>query len=121
MEANFIQDEVHGKELDRVAADKGRMLRCTYDRRTKGDKFERIETLQPLFQRGLIRFNIHKKDSPGMKLLRTQLLAIEKGSKVNDDGPDALEGAIWMADKHSPRGKNTMRTGKMQKNTDRSI
>lgn len=121
MEANFIQDEVHGKELDRVAEDKGHMLRVMYDRRSKGDKYERIETLQPLFQRGLIRFNSLQKESLGMKLLRSQLLAIEKGSKINDDGPDALEGAVWMADKYSSRNANANRSGKYKKNTNRMV
>lgn len=121
MEANFIQEEVHGKELDRVAVDKGRMLRLQYDRRAKIDKFERIETMQPLFQRGLIKFNINEKDSTGMKLLRSQLLAIEKGSRINDDAPDALEGAIWMADMYSHRGAGKTRTGKHKKATHRCI
>lgn len=121
MEANFIQEEVHGKELDRVAEDKNRMLRCTYDHRAKGDKHERIVTLQPLFQRGLIRFNIHKKQTAGMKLLRSQLLAFEKGSRVNDDGPDALEGAVWMADKAGKRKGNSTRSGNYKKTKKRSI
>lgn len=121
MEANFIQDEVHGKELDRVAADKGRMLRCHFDRRGKGDKFERIQTMQPLFQRGLIIFNEDEKDSPGMKLLKSQLLAIEKGSRINDDLPDALEGAIWMADRHCNNRTKGIRNGKYIKKNHRSI
>jgi len=120
MEASFIQDEVHGKELDRVAAEKGRQLRCAFDYRKKGDKFERIETLQPLFERGLIRFNINEKDSPDMKLLRSQILAIEKGSRINDDGPDALEGAVWMADKYTKHSKPP-RSGKYKRNNNRAI
>lgn len=121
MEANFIQEEVHKKELERVEDDKNRPLRVFYDVRKKEDKFERIETMQPLFQRGLIKFNIKEKDSTGMKLLRSQLLAIEKGSKINDDLPDALEGAIWMVDKNAPRSEKSIRTGKFKRNTNRSI
>jgi phage terminase large subunit-like protein len=120
MEANFIQDEVHGKELDRVAEDRSRQLRCMFDYRDKGNKFERIETLAPLFQRGLIRFNIHEKESPDMKLLRTQLLATEKGSRINDDGPDALEGAVWMADKYTKPNKPP-RSSKYKKKNFRAI
>ncbi|MFP5039417.1 hypothetical protein [Parasediminibacterium sp. JCM 36343] len=121
IEASFIQDELHGRELDRVAAEKGYMLRVNYDKRSKGDKFQRIETLQPLFQRGLIRFNIEKKDTTGMKLLRAQLLAIEKGSRLNDDGPDALEGAIWMADKNNSRATHGTRSGQYHKPTIRAM
>lgn len=121
MEGNFIQEEMHKKELERVEEEEGRALRLSYDNRKKGDKFERIETLQPLFKRGLIRFNSHFIANNDMKLLRTQLLAIEKGSRINDDGPDALEGAIWMADKNKVRKKDGIRSGKYQKSKKRSI
>ncbi len=121
MEANFIQEEIHTKELDRVALDKGYMLRCHMDHRKKADKFERIQTMQPLFKRGLVKFNIDEKADLGMKLLRTQLLAIEKGSRINDDLPDALEGAIWMADRYNQRRGNGTRSGKYKKSTNRSI
>jgi hypothetical protein len=121
MEANFMQEEVHSKELDRVATDNSRMLRLHYDRRAKPDKFERIETMQPLFQRGLIKFNIEEKETTGMKLLRSQLLAIEKGSRINDDLPDALEGAIWMADRYNQRRAGNTRSGKYKKDTKRRM
>lgn len=121
MEANFIQEDYHKKERERVEEDKGRVLRLQNDRRAKGDKFERIQSLQPLFQRRLVRFNKKKAASPGMKLLRSQLLAIEKGSRINDDGPDALEGAIWIADKYTGRTATSTRGGKFKKKTNRSI
>lgn len=121
MEGNFIQEEWHKKELERVEKDKGRILRISFDRRDKGDKHARVMTLQPLFQRGYIRFNINKKASKGMKLLRSQLLAFEQGSKINDDGPDALEGAVWMADRSMKRGKSKTRSGKYKKNNQRAI
>lgn len=122
MEANFIQEDVHEKEFKRVAEDKNRTLRLAYDRRKKEGKLERIETMQPLFQRGLIKFNIREKNNADMKLLRSQLLAIEKGSNINDDGPDALEGAIWIADKYSGRNNNKgNRSGQYKKNLKRSI
>ncbi|HUM50478.1 MAG TPA: hypothetical protein PK431_01640 [Chitinophagales bacterium] len=121
MEANFIQEEMHKKEYERVEEDEGRPLRLLYDKRNKGDKFERIESLQPLFKRRLIRFNVNMAKSLDMKLLRSQLLAIEKGSRINDDGPDALEGAIWMADKNKPRRGSGMRSGKYKKKSNRSM
>lgn len=121
MEANFIQEDIHKGELERVEEDHGRALRVFWDKRKKEHKEERIETLQPLFQRGLIRFNEEEKDSEGMKLLRKQLLAFEKGSKINDDAPDALEGAIWIADHYGAKGGRKPRTGKYHKKTNRSI
>ncbi|MDI3319137.1 hypothetical protein [Pinibacter soli] len=120
MEANFIQDVVHGKELERVEEDKNRSLRCLFDKRSKGDKYERMVTMQPLFERGKIRFNLNKKTSPDMKLLRAQTLSIEKGSRVNDDGPDALEGAIWMADQ-AEKPHQPPRSGKYKKKNQRAM
>lgn len=121
MEANFIQEEVHKKEKERVEEDEGYVLRLLNDRRKKEGKRERIKTLESLFERLLIRFNINKKGSADMKLLRSQLLAFGKDSKAHDDAPDALEGAVWMADRHQPRRKSSMRSGKYTKNTRRSI
>ena len=77
--------------------------------------------MQPLFQRGLIIFNLDEKDTTGMKLLRSQLLAIEKGSRINDDGPDALEGAVWIADKYNTRDGHRPRGGKFKKKSNRAI
>lgn len=121
MEANFIQEEVHSKELHRVEADKGRSLRCFMDYRNKGNKKERIATLAPLFKRGLIRFNINEKNNPGMKLLRKQLLAFGDDSKVNDDLPDALESGIWFCDRYGKGVRKTIKAGKFKKNSKRSI
>lgn len=121
MEANFIQEDIHGKELERVEKEQGRRLRVFMDRRDKPAKFERIETLAPLFKRGLIRFNVLQKDNTGMKTLRSQLLGFEKGSSINDDGPDALESAIWMLDRYvEDRAKKT-RSGKAKKKSQRSM
>lgn len=121
MEANFIQEEVHKKEYERVENDKGRPLRLLYDHRKKEHKAERIMTLQALFQRLLYRFNIKKKNSPDMKLLRSQLLAFEKGSRIHDDGPDALEGATWMIDRFNKRTASKTRSGKYNKNSKRAM
>ncbi len=121
MEANFIQEEVHAKELHRIEEERGETLRCHMDKRAKGDKGERIASLQPMFQRGLVRFNAKEKTNPGMKLLRTQLLGFEKGGNINDDGPDAVEGAIWMIDKYNYESKPKPRGGKYRKNNQRSM
>lgn len=121
MESGFIQEDIHGKELDRVAKEKGRYIRCRFDTRDKPDKYQRIESLQPLFQRGLIKFNINEKTSPGMIRLRTQLLGFEKGQSINDDGPDALEGGVWIVDRYGGKGKSNTRSGKYQKKSGRAM
>lgn len=66
------------------------------DARKKPDKFQRIEALQPLFERGFVIFNEREKSHPGMMQLEEQLLMFEKGSRTHDDAPDALEGAVFL-------------------------
>ena len=40
-------------------------------------------------------YNEALKDSPDMQVGIEQTLALERGSRVHDDAPDADEGAIW--------------------------
>jgi predicted phage terminase large subunit-like protein len=64
------------------------------DKRGKDNKFDRIESMCGHFERRNVLFNIREKESPDQIRLRDQFLAFEKGSKVNDDGPDAVHGAF---------------------------
>jgi len=100
IESNFLQDLIWG-ELNTLATDKGFMLPIVGDSRKKTDKFQRIEALQPLFERGVVHFNASEQGSPGMQRLRSQFLAFEKGSRANDDGPDAVEGGIQILNSKS--------------------
>lgn len=95
MEANFMQDLMLD-EFARVGNAVGRHVPVIGDKRAKGDKFARIEAMQPLFERGLIILNEKERESPGMAVLEEQLLMFERGSKTHDDAPDALESAVWM-------------------------
>ncbi len=95
MEANFIQDSLLD-EFKEEGEKRGLQIPVLGDRRKKPDKFARIEALQPLFERGLITFNEKEKESQGMQVLVNQLLGFQRGSRINDDAPDALEGAIWI-------------------------
>lgn len=99
MEANFIQDLLLDEFKKEGAIRGGRQIPVTPDRRKKIDKYSRIETMQPLFERGFIIFNEAEKESLGMQVLIEQLLAIEAGSRLHDDAPDALESAIYMLNK----------------------
>jgi predicted phage terminase large subunit-like protein len=95
MEANFIQDSLldeFKKEGDR----RGLQIPVLGDKRKKPDKFARIEAMQPLFELGLILFNEKEKDTQGFQVLENQLLGFQRGSRINDDAPDALEGAVWL-------------------------
>ena len=93
MEANFIQDLLLDEFKKEGIARGGRQIPITPDKRKKPDKFARIEAMQPLFERGFVLF---ADRSEGTDTLIEQLLSIEQGSRVHDDAPDALEGAIYI-------------------------
>jgi len=100
MESNFLQDLLLD-EFKKAGASNSHQIPIRGDARKKPDKFARIEALQPLFERGMVIFNEKEKDSPGMMLLEEQLLMFEKGSKTNDDAPDALEGGVWILEQRT--------------------
>jgi predicted phage terminase large subunit-like protein len=95
MESNFIQS-MHLEEFRKHGEGKGDLIALRGDSRKKPDKFARIEALEPLFSQGIIFFNEKEKDSKGMQTLIEQLLLFQRGSKIHDDAPDALEGAIYL-------------------------
>lgn len=100
MEANFIQDLL----LDEFRAYGeiiGHHIPIIGDTRKKPDKFARIEAMQPIFQRELFLFNEDEKKSPGMQVLKNQLLNFEKGSIIHDDGPDAVEGGVFILNRRT--------------------
>ena len=99
MEANFMQDTI----LDEFATEgefRGYQLPIMPDRRKKPDKVQRIEAVSPLWERGFVYYNLALKDSNDMKVGIDQTLALERGSSVHDDAPDADEGAIFILQKH---------------------
>lgn len=112
MESNFLQDLILD-EFRKAGTVNGQQIPIRGDARKKPDKFARIEALQPLFERGLVIFNEKEKDAPGMMILEEQMLMFEKGSKSNDDAPDALEGAIWLLSQRTRTSTATYVVGKL--------
>lgn len=103
MEANFMQDIL----LDEFAAEgnaRGYQLPLMPDRRKKPDKLARIEAVSPLWERGFVWYNEEYRDTPDMQALVDQTLALERGSRVHDDGPDACEGGIWYLQRNTRQG-----------------
>lgn len=95
-EGSFAQDDLYKPVFDAEAEKRGWFCNIQPDRRAKGDKFMRIEsTLTTPFHRNQIYFNEKLKGGKDLKDALDQLLAFEKGSKANDDSPDALEGAVY--------------------------
>lgn len=100
MEANFIQDMML-EEYWREGEERGTMLRIRGDKRHKPDKEVRIENLTPFAEQGFIRFNQEEKHSPDMQELRNQFLGFPDAE--HDDGPDAVEGGIYILNQRTPR------------------
>lgn len=100
MEASFMQDIL----LDEFTTEgniRGYQLPITGDTRKKPDKFQRVEAISPLWERGFVFYDDSQKDDPDMQAGIEQLLAFEKGMSGNDDAPDADEGAIWILQRNT--------------------
>jgi len=96
MESNFIQD-ILMQEFFKVGEAAGRMVPIRGDDRKKPDKFTRIESLlEPLNRAGKLIFNEAEHNNPHMQRLEDQFKAFQPGSRAHDDGPDAVEGAVWI-------------------------
>ena len=95
MEANFMQDTILD-EFRREGELRGYQLPITGDKRKKPDKFQRVEAISPLWERGFVVYDETQKDDPDMLAGIDQTLAFEKGMRGHDDAPDADEGAIWV-------------------------
>lgn len=102
MEANFMQDVI----LDEFTTEgnaRGYQLPISADKRRKPDKLQRIEAVSPLWERGFVFYNEALKDSTDMQVGIDQTLALERGSRVHDDAPDADEGAIYILQQSTRR------------------
>jgi len=95
MEANFMQDMILD-EFDEEGRRRGYLLPIKADRRAKPDKFQRIESISPFWERGSAWYNDAEKEDKDMKTGIDQTLSFEKGSSAHDDSPDADEGAIFL-------------------------
>ena len=88
--------------LDEFAAEgdlRGYQLPITADNRKKPDKLQRIESVAPLWERGVVFYNEALKDSEDMQVGIDQTLSLEHGSRAHDDATDADEGAIYILQK----------------------
>ena len=95
IEANFLQD-IFLEEFRKAGKELGH-LSISGDERAKPDKYSRIEAnLEPLNRQGRLVFNEDERQSPHMRRLEEQFKAIEPSLPSHDDGPDAVEGAVWI-------------------------
>ncbi len=98
IEANFIQEELYMDEYRKEGDRRGVQLRLRGDKRAKPDKGGRIEDLTPIAESGCLRFNSKLQKDPDMITLRDQFLSFPNG---HDDGPDSVEGAIYLLNKRN--------------------
>ncbi len=115
MEANFMQD-ILLDEYDIQAGKTGHHIGIVGDHRKKPDKIDRIEALSALTERRQIRFNIKEKNSADMQEIRNQFLGFP--DYKHDDGPDAVEGGVYILNKKKGVGKEA-RTGSYRQNQSR--
>ncbi len=108
MEANFMQDTILD-EFMREGELRGYQLPMTGDKRKKPDKFQRVEAVSPLWERGFVHYDETQRDDPDMLAGIDQTLAFEKGMRGHDDAPDADEGAIWILQRDT-RQKNIVKS-----------
>lgn len=111
MEANFMQDIILD-EFTTEGNNRGYQLPLMPDKRKKPEKIQRIEAVSPLWERGFVFYNEALKGTPDMEAGIEQTLALERGSRVHDDAPDADEGAIWILQRNSRQTAFEPRFGK---------
>jgi predicted phage terminase large subunit-like protein len=93
IEGLFAMDEFVN-DFDIEGDKRGFHIPVVADKRSKSNKYDRVESLSGYFERHDVIFNIAEKMTPDQVTLIDQFLAFEKGSKAHDDGPDAVHGAI---------------------------
>lgn len=97
-------DEMFIQELAQSNAKHGFKLVPKADDRDKPDKYHRIESnLEPLNREDIeknvvprLYFNIDEKGTVHMDNMEGQFLALSPTSRAHDDGPDAVEGGVWI-------------------------
>ena len=98
IEANMNQD-MHLKDFQTEGELRKYQLGIRPDYRAKPDKFGRIESMSPLYERGRVFHNEDEKEDPDMLRHIEHTLAFEQGSKSPDDSLDAQEGGIYYAER----------------------
>lgn len=90
-------DDTIKREIKKANKRHGITLTLKADERSKPEKFYRIESnLEPLNTNHKLIFNEELKDTPDMKEMEYQFLALSPKSRAHDDGPDAVEGGVWI-------------------------
>ena len=113
MEVGFLQDMLL-QEYNQEADTRTERLYVLKDERKKPNKELRVENLTVLFERNLIYFADHLQANASFTEFKQQLLGFPNAN--HDDGPDALEGAIFILDQKIKLTNNPMTFGGQRRN-----
>jgi hypothetical protein len=116
IENNSLQDPFYEQviypEIKKRARVKKTRLPISKDQRNKPDKFFRIEgTLEPIHRSGDLIFDEKLKDTPDMERMEDQMIDVSPNSKTMD-GPDALEGGVYILQEQNVSQEGTYVVGK---------
>lgn len=120
IENNSMQDPFYQQVFIPLFIEKGKQhgfyLSINSDERKKPDKFSRIEgNLEPLNRQNRLILNEKEKENPHMKRLEEQFLLITPQMKAPADGPDCIEGAVWIINQKMQAMMFQPRIGKERK------
>lgn len=100
IENNTLQNPFYEQVFLPIFAQKGAekgFISIIPDERRKPEKFDRIEgNLEPLNRQSRLILNIDEKNNPNMQRLEEQFLLINRGMKSPADGPDCIEGGVFI-------------------------
>jgi len=101
IENNTLQDPFYEQVFlplfFRRGEERGHHIGVIPDTRKKPDKFSRIEgNLEPLNRAGRLILNAKEKDNPHMQRLEEQFLLLSPALPAPADGPDAVEGGVFI-------------------------
>ena len=116
IENNSLQDPFYEQVILKLIYKRikryGVTLPITPDKRRKPEKFYRIEgTLEPIHRMGNLIFNEKEKGTEHMERMNDQFIGVSPTSKTMD-GPDCLEGGVWIMENRQASKNTTYVVGK---------
>jgi len=124
IENNSLQDPFYEQVFIPLFAKYAKSLGTipvTPDTRSKPDKYVRIEgNLEPVNRAGNLILNIQEKGNPHMDRLEEQFLLVNPRLSAPADGPDCIEGGVFIINqKNSKMANGAITWGRKRKNTKR--
>ena len=124
IENNSLQDPFYEQVFIPLFRDEGKKLGTEVyvspDERKKPDKFARIEgNLEPLNRQCRLIFNEAEKQNPHMQRLVEQFKAVDHKLSSPADGPDAVEGGVWILNNKLSQFADSFKFGQREQHKNR--